>query len=163
MSTGGPCPTYTWSVNPSTGYSFTPSSGTVQAKPKIKFTAIGFYTVTLTAANASGSSTMVDYVDVYDCFNEVGVNETRAIDLNTLLVPNPSADGTFNLLFRSGSVKNINLKVYNNLGQLIYVQNNAALTENTININLSKQPAGIYTLNVDSDGKRSVKRMVISK
>ncbi|MCC6370230.1 MAG: T9SS type A sorting domain-containing protein [Bacteroidia bacterium] len=162
QSTGGPCPLYVWSVNPASGYSFVPSSGTVQANPKIKFTAVGFYTITLSATNASGNSTLVDYVDVYDCFNEVGLAESNYQQLSLMLVPNPS-EGVFSILMRSGNGKNVNVKVYNSLGEVIYTQNNSQLNENSISINLSNQPAGIYTVQIENEGKKAVKRLVLNK
>jgi len=55
-STGGPT-AWQWTVSPGTGVSFTNGTSAASMNPQIAFASTGYYTVSLKATNANGSST----------------------------------------------------------------------------------------------------------
>lgn len=79
--------------------------------------------------------------------NIVGVSELNLLNL-VRLTPNPTA-GNINLDF--GLLENKNLRVLNQLGQVIYQKNN--ISESIYNFNLDA-PEGIYTVELYSDQVR---------
>jgi hypothetical protein len=77
---------------------------------------------------------------------------------NILLSPNPS-NGSFNLSNPDG--KEIELVVYNSLGQLVYQKQSSKELNATININ--DQAAGIYFVKLRSNGEEVIKKVVVEK
>ncbi|MCH2233986.1 MAG: GEVED domain-containing protein [Crocinitomicaceae bacterium] len=56
LSTGGPT-SWSWSISPATGWSYTGGTSASSQNPQVNFTDLGTYTVALTATNATGSDT----------------------------------------------------------------------------------------------------------
>lgn len=65
LSSGTPT-SWSWSVTPSTGWSYTGGTNSTTQNPKITFTTVGSYTISLIATNANGSDTetKVSYIIV---------------------------------------------------------------------------------------------------
>ncbi len=65
LSSGTPT-SWSWSVSPGTGWSYSGGTNANSENPQITFNTLGFYTVTLDATNAigTGSETKVDYIEV---------------------------------------------------------------------------------------------------
>jgi PKD repeat protein len=82
-------------------------------------------------------------------FGNGPANVTRENNLSLDLYPNP-ASASINVVV-NGSTGNINLKVYNALGQIVDDFN---IERNTTTINLGKYPVGLYYVGAD-DGKQT--------
>jgi hypothetical protein len=87
-----------------------------------------------------------------------GVAQNVLMGDNILLSPNPS-NGSFNLSNPDG--KEIELVVYNSLGQLVYQKQSSKELNATININ--DQAAGIYFVKLRSNGEEVIKKVVVEK
>lgn len=87
-----------------------------------------------------------------------GVAQNVLLGDNILLSPNPS-NGSFNLSNPDG--KEIELVVYNSLGQLVYQKQSSKELNATININ--DQAAGIYFVKLRSNGEEVIKKVVVEK
>ena len=59
---------WTWSITPGT-FTYVGGTGATSQNPQVKFSALGFYSVTLVAANGYGSDTLVktNYINVTNC------------------------------------------------------------------------------------------------
>jgi hypothetical protein len=86
------------------------------------------------------------------------INQTILAGDNIVLSPNPS-NGVFNLSNPDG--KEIELVVYNSLGQLVYQKQSSKELNSTINI--QDQAAGIYFVKLRSNGEEVVKKIVMEK
>lgn len=110
------------------------------------------YCVTMIASNQAGCE--CSQTKCFDVFT--GVNQ-----LNKDLIkvyPNPN-NGNFALSF-DGSIQSPTIKVYNNLGQLVFEQNYETLDEN-INLNLSHLSKGVYSISISGKEFISVQTIVI--
>ena len=81
----------------------------------------------------------------------VGINEKTKTNTLTLF-PNPT-----NNTFRVAGLKTANISVYNQLGSLVKQQ---AFENETIALNIADLPQGIYMVEVWTDGKRSLSKLV---
>ena len=72
---------------------------------------------------------------------------------NLLIYPNPS-QGLINLNF--GDLKNVDLKVFNSIGQLVYQKEDII---NTYQFELNK-PTGIYYIQINSQGKQQQYKLI---
>ena len=73
---------------------------------------------------------------------------------NMSIYPNPTS-GVINLDF--GNIKNIDLKVFNILGETVYQRKNITNTLYQFTLN---QPSGIYFIQVNSQGKQHQIKLV---
>jgi hypothetical protein len=125
---------YTWNPGAATGasISITPSTSTV-------------YTVTGIAANGCLSTTTVSQSAV-DC---TGSLEADIENADVLVYPNPFS-GMVTIIGAEGTT----LTIYNSMGQLIC---NTKIKESKTEINLSKEPKGIYFVRVNSIVRKILK------
>ena len=108
----------------------------------------GAYDVCLIATNACGSDTVCTTISV----SETGISEFEIQSLKYKVYPNPSG-GVFTIecqitLPRCIAGSNVNLLVYNILGKKIYESRHYVGTNDPMTIDLSKNPAGMYHLQV---------------
>ena len=109
----------------------------------------GTYYVTVTDDNGceATSTLFVDFIDVINSLNE----ESNLFNV----YPNPS-----NGNFRIESVKNVDINIYNAIGELVYKVNQNEISSE---INLREMPSGIYIINVKFDNNKSVSKQLIIK
>lgn len=165
LSTGGPCPTYSWSVSagsPTTDYLFVPTGSSLTVKPTLKFKTPGFYTLTLVATNTVGSSTIIDYIDVYDCFDFVNLSKNRFAGGSLRISPNPS-NGQVAMVTDFTEAKNLTVKLYNTTGQLLYKETHSHVTSGTTALNFNDFPNGVYTVSIDDNSNKKLVRLIIIK
>lgn len=106
--------------------------------------------------NSSFSDEKIIYID-----NSVGISEKNNINVN--LFPNPST-GIFTLNLNSDFNKNINIKIYNSLGLVIFEQSNIVLKgKYSKTMNLDELPNGVYFLNVYNNNVNTIKKIIIQK
>ncbi|MBK9285152.1 MAG: T9SS type A sorting domain-containing protein [Sphingobacteriaceae bacterium] len=146
-STGAPIPTYTWSTNPAASIS---NSNAVN--PSITFTATGPYTITLIANNTGSTSTTTRTVDVSIC---AGVNEIASAINSMNVFPNPAKD---QLNINITGVIDYSFLITDVLGKPV----KAGLSGGEkVSLNVSDLASGIYFLTVQSQGHKSVKKIII--
>ncbi len=93
----------------------------------------------------------------------VNLDETKASinDVNSSLIPNP-AKGNVNVSVKLLTSNNIDVTVYNLVGQLVKsVKTEGQVGENTINVNLDGLNTGIYMVKVSANGKTTTKKLVV--
>jgi hypothetical protein len=83
----------------------------------------------------------------------------KSIENSINLFPNPS-NGIVNIDFNGNVANNPQVKVFNQLGQLVFTQNNTTATAN-LSIDLSGFAKGIYSVNIISEGVSVTKRVVL--
>jgi len=93
-------------------------------------------------------------VNFLDC---TGINEQLSLKVD--VYPNPG-NGLFNLQLSGSSAQKVNMKVMNAGGTVVYSANAIQVNGNQkIQIDLSRQPAGVYSLIID--GKQRISRKLI--
>ena len=136
-----------------TSYSWVFEGGTPATSsdpdPSVSYTMAGDFDVTLTVSNATGSHTltMEEYIHV-----GVGLSETYLDQVSVM--PNPST-GLFKVT--NPSMEEMNMKVYNILGEIIY-ENQNFNSEDIID--LSNQEDGMYFLQLILDGNKKSMRII---
>ena len=89
--------------------------------------------------------------------NRFGIN---IYNLEILLYPNPSSDGTINLQFPELVKSNLQFTVYSINGNLI--ENSIAyVEENKISLQYSKLVSGTYNLSIDWNSQKIYKKFII--
>ncbi len=142
---------YTWTVSPNTGVTVT---GPSIVKNYI-FSTAGFYTVTLKAANISGSSTISKVIEAVACVGGgIGLNE-NVLASNLNVYPNPAHD-QLNIALPVGS--DYKVKLINVIGGVVYEAKNQ---KDVVSINLVNKAKGIYFLTVESNSEKVVKKIVV--
>jgi len=127
--------------SPGAEYTWYFGDGTYQIEYEPDHTfATGVYTVVLVAENYCGYSS-------YDTILYVGVNAIDDIDPSALTVvyPNPS-EGNVMLDFNFNEVNDVRFEVYNVNGQMVNSQNLGPVLSMRKPLDLTDQPAGIYTI-----------------
>ncbi len=86
-----------------------------------------------------------------------GIDDLTNID-GISIYPNP----TKNIInITSASIKNSEVAIFNMLGEMVY-QNNSS-TKNTITVDLSNQPNGVYFVKVKTNDKVSTRKIMLTK
>lgn len=159
MSTAGNVVTFTNTSVNATNYSwdfgdFTNSSA---ASPVHAFASNGTYTVILTATNGNCSDTIV-----FDIQISVGLNELENF-MDVKLYPNPT-NGNTTLVFENLTENEATIKIINQLGQLITLQN-VQLTqgENAIKLNTLDLNNGLYIVVLETKNNSVNRRLIIQK
>lgn len=94
-------------------------------------------------------------------FNETGMPNLPGKSIEVF--PNP-INGKFNLDITDRSIAKINIKIYNVLGNIVFVEYDFQLNGKLHKtIDISTLPKGIYHLKVESDNISVIKRIVIEK
>ncbi len=158
QSSGMPCPAYTWSLTPSTGFTITPNA--TSANPSLVFSTPGNYTLTLVATSTLGTSTYVDYIDAYDCNDAEGIAEQNAFARSISIQPNPGS-GEFVIATMVQNQQAMHIKVYSAVGSLVW-EKTAAASDKTV-INLQNMPNGVYNVTLENGTNKAVKKLVILK
>jgi hypothetical protein len=97
---------------------------------------------------------------VMNCTTTAIKNNTQ-LSQEIMVYPNPS-HGQFNLITTFEKEKNIHVKIYNTLGQLIHHTEYKNVKNNAITIDLTGQAQGFYNLEV-TDGKEKHQIRLINK
>ena len=146
-SAGSGATSYVWD--------FGDGNTSTQNNPSHTYTTSGIFTVTLTGTlngctNTSQLTINVGGVDILDYDLENAIN----------IIPNPN-EGQFELFISIPEVQDIEITLYNSLGQLIKSDLFKEVTKNNFTYDLSDKPRGIYFLNVSSIKGNITKRLLI--
>ncbi|MCB9224741.1 MAG: PKD domain-containing protein [Crocinitomicaceae bacterium] len=143
LSTNSPT-SWTWTVSPSTGWSFTGGTNSTSQNPKINFTAAGTYTVNLTASNGNGSDneTKTNYITVNA--DVTGIQENLLE--NIWIYPNP-VEGilTVNLALVNAEVKSVQLLDVTGRVVATGYNNNGVYT-----FDMNAEASGVYFVNINT-------------
>ncbi|MEO6303260.1 MAG: T9SS type A sorting domain-containing protein, partial [Bacteroidia bacterium] len=81
---------------------------------------------------------------------------------NITVMPNPSS-GLLSLIFTLPKQEDVNVRIFNPLGQQISSDRIENVTNNMINIDLSNRADGIYFIEVSNGTERVIKKVIISR
>jgi predicted RNase H-like HicB family nuclease len=138
-----------------TGYVWSPGGATTQT---ITADADGSYTVTVTDGNGCVSAaSAATVVDEEIC---IGVNESAMVNsLN--IFPNPAND-VLNITFNMAEVNNVEVKLMNSAGQLVFNQTLNHFSGNYAKqLNISSFAAGNYMLQIVSDNGVANRKIIV--
>jgi hypothetical protein len=150
---------YTWSIAPTTGASFQ-NQFVYHGIGKITNTVITVYTVTLRGRNASGTApSLTHLIHVDFCLSDtVGVGE-NGLESGLLVYPNPAHDRLV-VKLPAGTGK-YNIEMFNVLGAVVFSDKAIATSEQTVELNLSGKPKGIYFLSVEVNHEKVTRKIII--
>ncbi len=117
----------------------------------------GTFYVCLTTTNACGSNSFCQFVNV----TVVGEKESTLIDGSVIVYPNPSS-GLFNLRAELSKPADVNLRITNVLGQVVW-QYGAGRQIGTISneIDLRNMSKGVYILELTAGDNRVYKNLIV--
>jgi hypothetical protein len=158
VSTGLPGPTYTWSASPS-GVVFSP--GVTATNPTLKFTAPGTYTVTLSAVNSTGNSSLSAAIIVDDCGNITGLTR-NSLSQRLFFAPNPS-NGLIVMRWNGQLNGDTRVMVRDCMGREVYSEMIAADHNSVFNMHLEELPSGVYFATVQNGYETAVKKVILDR
>jgi len=75
--------------------------------------------------------------------------------------PNPTS-GVFSVKINAAMAEGVDLKVFNNIGKVVYEQSDISIKDNySLDIDLTNQPKGMYYVYVVTKENRYVKKVII--
>lgn len=89
----------------------------------------------------------------------VSTEEERALDASIRVAPNPN-NGTFRLFVNMETTKDLELTVFDNVGQVIQRQNLNNVKGQNIDFDLSKYANGVYNIRI-SDGQSIISKRIV--
>lgn len=92
----------------------------------------------------------------------LGIKKNSVLANSVDLFPNPS-DGKFSLVTSFQSAQNVDLRIYNLLGELVYSDKLDQVRQNMTEINMQDKPGGIYFVELNNGEEKVVKRIVVAK
>lgn len=145
-------------------WDFGDSQTSTAQNPVHTYTASGTYTVCLsilesTSGGIGCKDTLCRPISVQCWGGAIGINDI--LNEKTIAVyPNPS-NGKFQILNKQSVLENLEMVIYNALGERIYSTSNIT---RAIMVDISSQPEGIYFMNVSSENKESfTQKLIIQK
>jgi len=114
----------------------------------------GDYTVEVTDGNGC------IFTDSYFVNNLVGIQDIEGLT-SLILSPNPNA-GFFQIALEMEQNAEVQLSVFNTIGQVIYQTKERSLTNHTYQIDLTNQPKGIYWINLKIDGAVVTRKVTVN-
>jgi len=152
--------TYTWKVAPTSNIQLNSSLTSVNLilTVTLSTTPVNQYTLTLTAKNAAGTTTIaqtfsVDYSDAL-C-DGVGIQENYLASL-VQVYPNPSSDV---LTVKVNGQTGYSVKLVNILGAVVYEERQIKSDSHTIQ--LSHKPKGVYFMTIENGSEKVTRKIVV--
>ena len=95
--------------------------------------------------------------------SHVGINYIKENTWSASVYPNPANEFS-NLYFNLGSSSNVELTVYNSLGEIVFHQNLGTQTagNHSLKLNSENFSSGIYNVTLQSSTERSVTKLVVA-
>ncbi len=94
-----------------------------------------------------------------NCPLTIGVQDVNSLNNNLAVFPNPG-NGLLNMVCTLPHLSDLNIKVGNALGQIVYTRLEKGITNSIVNIDLTTQPKGMYMLTI-SDGNSLVTKKIM--
>ena len=127
----------------------------------------GLYTFRYKAVDLSGNVgyseyryVLVEAAESVSCISGIANNKDIAKQLS--IFPNPST-GKFSIKLDMAVTEKVKVSISNIYGQEVAIENNATLNNNQMELDLSSQPAGMYTVNIMIGNNLITKRLIMSK
>jgi serine protease len=134
-------------------WDFGEGSTSTEKNPVITFKKFGDFVVQLTVTSAEGCTSTLSKPFV------VTGNENHVFASQINLFPNPN-NGDFALKIDNQALGLVQIKIYNQLGILVWEQNNPKANANAeINLQLPHLPAGLYSVHLQNGKSWAVKKM----
>jgi PKD repeat protein len=129
------------------------SGDSTSAQPRVKFTAPGYYTISLTVRNCWGSNTLTrtNYINIH----HVGINEVHP-DMSVSVYPNPSS-GKFEIAL-SNTTPELIIHVMDINGKLLLEQK---VTSSKETIDLGGFAKGIYLMQISGKDTSINQKLVV--
>ena len=120
---------------------------------------IGMQTITVEVTNGTGCMSSADkLVEIRDC---TGIDEFSSANLEVF--PNPSK-GIFTISFNSENTKNVNLRIINGTGNVVFKQDNVEVQDKfETKVNLQSQPQGLYFIELTVGDQIFSKKLLLKK
>jgi PKD repeat protein len=146
-SAGSGATSYVWD--------FGDGNTSTQNNPSHTYTTSGVFTVTLTG-------TLNGCVNTFQLTINVGNVDVLDYDLENAIhiVPNPN-EGQFEVLISIPETQDLEITLYNSIGQMIKSDLFREVNKNNFTYDLSNHPGGIYLLNVKTNRGTTTKRLLI--
>ncbi|GGF10789.1 T9SS type A sorting domain-containing protein [Hymenobacter cavernae] len=91
----------------------------------------------------------------------LGNSKDVALQNGLSVYPNPSADGQFTVQLASGLSAEAKVEVFDALGRNVYAQSVKAAAKPVFSLDLARQSAGVYTLQVKTNGGVAQQKLVV--
>jgi serine protease len=128
-----------------------------ERNPTVTYTKFGDFVVSLSVTAANGCT-----ATVRKPFVVTGIEDLQ-FAAQTKLYPNPN-EGNFVLSLNNQIVGDLQLKIYNTLGVLVWEKSYAAQeVQQNLAIALPQLAAGLYTVQLNNANKQAVKKMMITR
>ncbi len=128
----------------------------------------GIYTITYTAVDSSGNAAVpvTRYINVMvetsgNCQAYTGINNNNSNSAISVS-PNPT-NGMITIEIAFATEKQSEVIIYNSLGQVVRVVDNAMISNAKYNVDLQGEAAGIYFVTVKSENNTITKKFVLNK
>ena len=125
----------------------------------------GLYSVVFRTQDNSGNISD-DYTLIFDVSHkyEKRTNSVEDLSIEDMLTvsPNPTK-GAININVNLSENEEINLAVYNTMGQQVVLVENGTITNNSYTVNLDNQANGIYYVKMNLKGNIITKKIVLNK
>ena len=95
------------------------------------------------------------------CRPVAGIEEQTNFNSNVLIAPNPT-NGIFNLIFTLTKQENLDIKIFNFLGQQISSNRLENVTNNLIQLDLTAKPIGVYFIEISNGNESILKKLVVT-
>ena len=135
-----------------------PSTSTLQ-NPQVVYPNQGNFTAMLIASNANGSDTAYQAITNNNC-PTTGIGQVTISD-GAAIFPNPN-DGNFILSVTVGA-ENKSIKIYNNIGQVVYEHAHIAGNAGAITLSLPNLSNGVYLIAIGGETVSELHKLVISR
>lgn len=119
------------------------------ANPSTAYTQTGIYTVRLLASTADGCSNVTEKNIVV--LQTVSASDPKLADEKVLMFPNPATDELM-LGFLNGVPKGLDVSLNDLLGRNIQMSNSTAYSGETVRLDVSALPPGVYIVQLRAEG-----------
>ena len=146
--------TYQWSISPSS-HTFVNGTNSTFEEPSVQFNALGFYDVQLIAQNNSGRDTLLipNYIEVRQT---TGITELKKAS-SIKVYPNPIVSGEKLIVKAESAIGQV--WIFDQQGRLLMT--NQAKGQQKVEIDLLELDLGLYFLQIDLNGNRITKKVVV--
>lgn len=157
-STNNPT-SYSWDITPATGWSYSGGTNASSKNIKVQFTAVGAYTVKMTATNADGSDTRTrpSYINVID--DGTAVDELNEIQ-NLNIYPNPTSQWVNFFTTSTNESDAYQIQIVDLTGKVVIDTETPQL--NQFQLNVERLTTGMYQM-IIRQGEHFSKRKFIKE
>ena len=149
-SAGSGATSYVWD--------FGDGNSSTQSNPSHTYSSSGIFVVTLTGTLNGCTSTSQITINV----GGVDIEEDN-FEASLSLQPNPN-NGIFVVSMNFSKVQDVNLELFNSVGQIILTKKLSKISNSTINFSLADYSPGVYYITIRAeDGNSTTKRFMITQ